>query len=95
MPELDGLSLCREVRSRQEEAYIYILLLTANESQEEIVQGLEAGADSYLTKPCHYLELQARLDSGRRILRLEDTLVEAREEMRFKATHDSLTSLWA
>jgi two-component system cell cycle response regulator len=94
MPELDGLSLCREVRSRENGAYVYILLLTARESQEDIVQGLKAGADTYLTKPCHPLELQARLHSGRRILRLEDKLVEAREEMRFKATHDSLTSLW-
>jgi two-component system, cell cycle response regulator len=94
MPELDGLGLCREVRTRQDGAYIYIVLLTARESQEDIVQGLEAGADNYLTKPCHPLELQARLHSGRRILELEDKLVEAREEMRFKATHDALTSLW-
>ena len=94
MPELDGLDLCREVRSRQDGAYVYILLLTAKESQEDIVQGLKAGADNYLTKPCHPLELQARLHSGRRILELEDKLVEAREEMRFKATHDALTCLW-
>lgn len=94
MPELDGLGLCREVRSRQEGAYIYIVLLTAKESQEDIVEGLKAGADNYLTKPCHPLELQARLHSGQRILELEDKLVEAREEMRYKATHDALTSLW-
>ena len=94
MPELDGLGLCREVRSRQDSAYVYIVLLTAKESREDIVQGLKAGADNYLTKPCHPLELQARLHSGRRILELEDKLVEAREEMRFKATHDALTSLW-
>jgi len=94
MPELDGPGLCREVRSRQGGAYIYILLLTAKGLQEDIVQGLKAGADDYLTKPCHPLELQARLHSGRRILELEDKLVEAREQMRFKATHDALTSLW-
>jgi diguanylate cyclase (GGDEF)-like protein len=56
--------------------------------------GLEAGADDYLTKPCHPAELKARLHTGRRILELEDKLVEAREEMRFKATHDALTSVW-
>jgi two-component system cell cycle response regulator len=94
MPELDGLALCREVRSRQDGAYVYIVLLTARESQEDIVEGLKAGADNYLTKPCHPLELQARLHSGRRILELEEKLVEAREQMRFKATHDALTSLW-
>jgi diguanylate cyclase (GGDEF)-like protein len=94
MPELDGPALCREVRNRKDGAYVYILLLTAKKTQEDVVIGLRAGADNYLTKPCHPLELQARLHSGRRILELEDSLVEAREEMRFKATHDALTSLW-
>jgi two-component system cell cycle response regulator len=94
MPELDGPGLCREVRSRQDDSYVYILLLTSKESNEDIVKGLEAGADDYLTKPCNSAELKARLHTGRRILHLEDKLVEAREEMRFKATHDPLTSLW-
>lgn len=94
MPELDGPSVCREVRSRHEGSYVYILLLTAKESSEDVVKGLEAGADDYLTKPCHPAELKARLHTGQRILQLEDKLVEAREEMRFKATHDALTSLW-
>ena len=94
MPELDGPSLCRELRSRQNDSYVYILLLTSKQSGEEIVEGLEAGADDYLTKPCHAAELKARLHTGRRILQLEDKLVEAGEEMRFKATHDGLTSLW-
>jgi diguanylate cyclase (GGDEF)-like protein len=82
------------VRSTREGAYVYIVLLTAKQSSEDIVQGLKAGADDCLTKPCHPAELQARLHTGRRILQLEDKLVEAREQMRFKATHDSLTSLW-
>jgi two-component system, cell cycle response regulator len=94
MPELDGPSLCRELRSRQNDSYVYILLLTSKQSGEEIVEGLEAGADDYLTKPCHAAELKARLHTGQRILQLEDKLVEAREEMRFQATHDALTSLW-
>lgn len=94
MPGLDGLGVCREVRGRNEEAYVYILLLTSRQSSDDIVSGLEAGADDYLTKPCHAAELKARLHTGRRVLQLEDKLVEAREEMRFKATHDALTSLW-
>lgn len=94
MPELDGPGVCREVRNRQNDSYVYILLLTSKESSEDVVKGLEAGADDYLTKPCHPAELKARLHTGRRILQLEDKLVEAREEMRFKATHDALTSLW-
>jgi two-component system, cell cycle response regulator len=94
MPELDGPSLCRELRSRHNDPYVYILLLTSKQSGGDLVEGLEAGADDYLRKPCNAAELKARLHTGRRILQLEDKLVEAREEMRFKATHDALTSLW-
>jgi two-component system, cell cycle response regulator len=94
MPEMDGPGVCREIRGRKDESYVYIILLTSKQSSEDIVAGLQAGADDYLTKPCHSAELKARLLTGRRILQLEDKLVEAREEMRFKATHDSLTSLW-
>ena len=68
-------------------------LLTSRDSKEDLVAGLEAGADDYLIKPCHMAELRARLRTGRRILELEDSLVQAREEMRFRATHDSLTQL--
>jgi two-component system cell cycle response regulator len=94
MPELDGLGVCREIRGKLGESYVYILLLTSKESSEDVVKGLEAGADDYLTKPFHAAELKARLHTGRRILQLEDKLIEAREDMRFKATHDALTSLW-
>jgi len=94
MPGLDGPGVCREVRSRKDDRYVYIVLLTAKQASEDIVSGLQAGADDYLTKPCHPAELEARLHTGRRILQLEDKLVEAREEMHFKATHDGLTTLW-
>jgi two-component system cell cycle response regulator len=94
MPRLDGPGLCRQIRSRPDGAYVYIMLLTAKESHADIVAGLEAGADDYVTKPCRPAELMARLHTGRRILQLEDKLVEASEQMRFKATHDALTLLW-
>jgi two-component system cell cycle response regulator len=97
MPELDGPGVCRAVRwqqEQQEQAYVYMVLLTSKESKEDIVTGLESGADDYLTKPFHVDELKARLRTGERILRLEGRLVEAREMMRFKATHDALTSIW-
>jgi two-component system cell cycle response regulator len=94
MPGLDGPGLCRQIRSRHTEAYVYILLLTSKQSNEDVVSGLEAGADDYLTKPCHPQELKARLRTGRRILQLEGRLVDACEQMHFKATHDALTSIW-
>jgi two-component system cell cycle response regulator len=93
MPELDGPGVCREVRKRKEQSYVYMILLTSKESKEDVVAGLESGADDYLTKPFDPEELKARLRTGLRILNLEDRLVEAREEMRFQATHDALTSL--
>jgi diguanylate cyclase (GGDEF)-like protein len=94
MPELDGPGVCAAVRQRQDLSYVYIILLTSRESKEDVVTGLESGADDYLVKPFHPDELKARLRSGERILHLENRLVEAREEMRYKATHDHLTSLW-
>jgi len=94
MPELDGTGVCREVRARRDHGYVYMILLTSKESKEDMVIGLKSGADDYLTKPFDAEELKARLRTGRRILDLEDRLVEAREQMRFKATHDHLTALW-
>ena len=94
MPRKDGVEVCRELRRRIDKAYTYLILLSSKESKQEIVQGLESGADDYLTKPCDNEELKARLRAGERILELEDRLVEARESMRFQATHDLLTSLW-
>lgn len=94
MPELHGPRVCREVRTRRKETYVHMILLSAKESKQDIVAGLESGADDYLIKPFDPEELKARLRTGQRILQLEDRLVEARETMRFKATHDSLTSLF-
>ena len=94
MPEIDGPGVCREIRKRRDQSYVYMVLLTSRESKEDVVAGLESGADDYLIKPFVADELRARLRTGERILRLEDSLVEAREQMRFKATHDHLTSLW-
>jgi two-component system, cell cycle response regulator len=94
MPELNGPGVCLEVRKQHDRPYIHIVLVTSRGSKQDVVAGLEAGADDYLTKPWDPAELAARLRVGQRILQLEDRLVEARETMRFKATHDDLTSLF-
>jgi two-component system, cell cycle response regulator len=94
MPELDGPAVCREVRKKKDQGYVYMILLTSKGLKTDIVTGLGSGADDYLTKPFDSGELKARLRTGQRILHLEGRLIEARENMRFKATHDALTSLF-
>jgi diguanylate cyclase (GGDEF)-like protein len=94
MPALDGVEVCRAVRASAREPYLYIILLTAKGHQTEIIEGLEAGADDYITKPFDLQELKARLRSGKRILELQEQLVTAREQLRIQATHDSLTGLF-
>jgi diguanylate cyclase (GGDEF)-like protein len=93
MPGRNGVDVCREIRAHRPEPYTYILLLTAKDAKESVVEGLESGADDYLTKPFHTHELKARRRAGVRLLELEDSLVQAREAMRFKATHDALTGV--
>jgi diguanylate cyclase (GGDEF)-like protein len=94
MPSLDGVDVCRAVRRAAREPYRYIILLTAKGHQTEIIEGLEAGADDYITKPYDLQELKARLRAGKRILELQEQLVMAREQLRVQATHDSLTGLF-
>lgn len=95
MPGKDGLNVCEEVRNTKAEPYVYILLLTARDRKEDVVKGLEAGADDYLTKPYDVQELKARLRTGRRILALQESLLSARDALRFQATLDPLTGLWS
>ena len=82
MPEMDGLELCRAIRKRSYPGYVFIVLLTARDSKDDIVAGLESGADDYLTKPFSRAELIARLNTGIRILELESSLKNANEEIR-------------
>jgi len=94
MPGRDGIDICRSVRQRKGWPYIYILLLTARGQKEDIVEGLEAGADDYVTKPFDSYELRARLRAGRRIVELQEQLLQAREALRDQASRDPLTDLW-
>jgi two-component system cell cycle response regulator len=94
MPGLSGPEVCRNVRMQAREPYTYILLLTARNQKEDLIEGMEAGADDYITKPFDAQELKVRLRAGRRILELQAELVAAREALREQATHDSLTRLW-
>jgi len=82
MPSLDGLSLCRRVRSHANAPYRYLILLTARDRKEDVVEGMEAGADDYLTKPFHRHELEVRLRAGKRILDLQSALLQSLTDVR-------------
>lgn len=94
MPGLTGPDVCRRVREAREEQYTYLLLLTSRHLKEDMVEGMESGADDYITKPFDPHELNARLRAGRRILDLQSELLLARESLREQATKDSLTRIW-
>lgn len=71
MPEIDGLDLCRFIRKRQTSGYVYVILLTSRSGTQNVVQGLNAGADDFISKPFQPDELQVRLRTAERILALE------------------------
>lgn len=93
MPGLDGPELVHKIRTSGQKSYTYIIMLTAMDDKDNIVLGLESGADEYLTKPFNSRELIARVASGMRILRLEEELMQARVQMEALAMHDGLTGL--
>ena len=71
MPEMDGLQLCRELRNSDLPGYVYVILLTARDEAQDVVEALSAGADDFLTKPFEPAELRVRVRAGERILSLE------------------------
>lgn len=91
MPGIDGPHLCRLIREKKTNGYVFIVLITARDSKTDIVSGLESGADDYLTKPIHPAELVARIKTGIRILKLEQSLILANEEIRLLSITDPLT----
>jgi two-component system cell cycle response regulator len=94
MPGLEGTRVCRKLREQPEDKpYVYVLLLTARTEKADLLDGLGSGADDYLTKPFDPAELYARLSVGRRILDLQDKLIAAGDELRFRASHDTLTGV--
>jgi diguanylate cyclase (GGDEF)-like protein len=94
MPGLDGLEICRALRGQVDRAYTYVILLTSRSGKEDLLGGLDAGADEYLVKPIDPHELRMRLRAGQRILELQAHLLAAQETILHQATHDPLTGLW-
>lgn len=91
MPEMDGLELCRLIRSMKIDRYIYIIILTGQDSKTDLVQGLEAGADEYIVKPIHQAELRVRLKNACRVLGLETSLKKSMAKIHELSIRDRLT----
>jgi two-component system cell cycle response regulator len=94
MPEMDGSELCRAIRKHDFGNYLYIILLTAKDSKNDIIEGLEAGADDYLTKPVDDAELIARLTTAERVIRLESSLKQRNKEIALLSITDPLTQVF-
>ena len=94
MPEMDGLQLCRAIRELGSDGYVFIFLITARDSKDDIIVGLEAGADDYLTKPFDRAELIARLKTAIRVLELEKSLKDAYEKIKTLSITDKLTGCY-
>ena len=94
MPGMQGTDICRELRKLSDRPYIYIIMLTAKSGKDELVQGLDSGADDYVTKPFEPVELQVRLRAATRIVRLQEDLIAACKAAEVRAKEDSLTGLW-
>ena len=88
MPQVDGIALCARVRAQPALASMYIVLLTSRDSIEDMVAGLEAGADEYLVKPFNANELRARVRTARRVISLQRDLVD-----KVAALEDALTNV--
>ncbi|MGE0824345.1 MAG: PP2C family protein-serine/threonine phosphatase [Candidatus Binatia bacterium] len=81
MPELDGVELIRRIRASQRPGYVYTILVTSKSQKEDLVEGMEAGADDFITKPFDRDELRVRLRAGKRILELEAALLASLDEL--------------
>src|ERR1044072_5302601 len=108
MPEVDGIEICRQLRREKTDTPVHVILLTSLNRREDLLEGLEAGADDYLTKPLDTHELRARLQSAGRILELQESLrqrvhereaaiaerKQAEEALRNLSLTDQLTGLY-
>ena len=81
MPELNGVDLCRKIRQSEMERYVYIILLTSKGDKNDLIQGMEAGADDFIVKPYLPSELKVRVRAGERVLQYEQTLVDQKRRL--------------
>lgn len=94
MPGMEGVEVCRKVREVREAPYTYIILVTSQQRDEDLVAGMDAGADDYITKPFKHYELRLRLRAGKRIIELQNALLAAGDYIRAKASGDPRPGSW-
>ncbi|QDU62776.1 Phytochrome-like protein cph2 [Planctomycetes bacterium Pan216] len=93
MPGLDGLELCRRIRSSEEFRHIYIIMITANEGAESFLHGMDAGADDFISKPINHPELVARIRVAERLVDLHEDMRALNLRLENLAQTDGLTGL--
>jgi len=93
MPQLTGLQLCKKIRATEIPGYVYVIFLTGKVDVDNVVEGLEAGADDYVTKPFDKRELISRIDVGKRFIQLHNKLREANHKLQMLSITDGLTQI--
>jgi signal transduction histidine kinase len=81
LPGMDGIDVCRKIREKQKGSYVFIIMLTAKEEKQDLIEGFDAGVDEFIMKPVNLQELLARIKVGTRIVRLERKLIEKQREL--------------
>jgi two-component system cell cycle response regulator len=94
LPDMDGVELCRQLKADPELRNRYIIMLTGEDDQEDKVQGLDLGADDYITKPFQYPELMARIRAAKRIVDLQKELLDSNRRLELLSITDGLTKLY-
>lgn len=94
MPDLDGLALCALLRDRPDAPYIYIILMGDGSAPADPLEALETGADDFLPSPLNQASLRLRLRAAEHILSLQRNLLDSRQALEYKSTHDALTGVW-
>ena len=94
LPDMDGLELCQELKSIPEFKSRYVIMLTGEDEPEDKIQGLDLGADDYITKPFQYPELLARIRAAKRIVDLQKELMETNRRLEQLSITDGLTNLY-
>lgn len=82
MPEINGMELCRKIKSMDRNTPIHVIMLTARDSKTDITQGFDAGADDYITKPFNDDELRARIRVAERIVTIQSSLDSSLQELK-------------